>query len=125
MQLVKPALDVGLYTNDLDPMLTFWQQQAGITFTELLPVGGGVHQHRLRLQIDHAQPQRTRTPKAAMSQISAAPPTSHVGSTRRGASSSRSAPLASSSSSPHLRRCRKTMQLWVAIDQLAQRCVVP
>ena len=40
MQLVKPALDVGLYTNDLDPMLTFWQQQAGLSFSELLPVGG-------------------------------------------------------------------------------------
>ena len=46
MQLVKPALDIGLYTNDLDPMLAFWQQQAGLRFSELLPVGGGVHQHR-------------------------------------------------------------------------------
>ena len=46
MQLVKPALDIGLYTNDLDPMLAFWQQQAGLRFSELLPVDGGVHQQR-------------------------------------------------------------------------------
>ena len=26
MQLAKPALDVGLYTNQLDPMLAFWQE---------------------------------------------------------------------------------------------------
>ena len=46
MNLAKPALDVGLYTNQLEPMLAFWQNKAHATFTELLPVGGGVHQHR-------------------------------------------------------------------------------
>ena len=46
MQLAKPAVDVGLYTNQLDAMLAFWQEQAGVPFAELLKVGGGVHQHR-------------------------------------------------------------------------------
>ena len=46
MNLAKPALDVGLYTNQLEAMLAFWQNKAHATFTELLPVGGGVHQHR-------------------------------------------------------------------------------
>ena len=46
MNLAKPALDVGLYTNQLEPMLAFWQNEAHASFTELLPVGGGVHQHR-------------------------------------------------------------------------------
>ena len=46
MDLAKPALDVGLYTNQLEPMLAFWQNEAHARFTELLPVGGGVHQHR-------------------------------------------------------------------------------
>ncbi len=46
MQLAKPALDIGLYTNQLDAMLAFWQEQAQVPFTELLKVGGGVHQHR-------------------------------------------------------------------------------
>jgi lactoylglutathione lyase len=46
MQLAKPALDVGLYTNQIDAMLAFWQQQAQVPFAELLKVGGGHHQHR-------------------------------------------------------------------------------
>ena len=46
MELAKPALDVGLYTNQLDPMLAFWKEQAGVAFSELLAVGGGVRQHR-------------------------------------------------------------------------------
>lgn len=46
MKLAKPAIDIGLFTNQLEPMLTFWQQQAGIPFSELLPIGGGVRQHR-------------------------------------------------------------------------------
>jgi predicted enzyme related to lactoylglutathione lyase len=46
MQLAKPALDIGLYTNDVDAMLAFWQEQVHVEFTELLKVGGGLHQHR-------------------------------------------------------------------------------
>lgn len=46
MNIAKPALDIGLYTNNLDPMLAFWQTDAHASFAELLPVGGGVHQHR-------------------------------------------------------------------------------
>jgi len=46
VELAKPALDVGLYTNNLDDMLAFWQDQAHVSFSELLKVGGGVHQHR-------------------------------------------------------------------------------
>ena len=46
MKLAKPALDVGLYTNELDAMLAFWQEQVGVPYQELLKVGGGVHQHR-------------------------------------------------------------------------------
>ena len=67
MQLVKPALDVGLYTNNLDSVLAFWQQQANVPFSELLPVGGGVHQHRHAigdsvLKINHS---RTALPSGA------------------------------------------------------------
>ena len=67
MQLVKPALDVGLYTNNLDPVLAFWQQQANVPLSELLPVGGGVHQHRHAigdsvLKINHS---RTALPSGA------------------------------------------------------------
>jgi lactoylglutathione lyase len=46
IELAKPALDVGLFTNDREGMLAFWQQRAGIPFSELLPLGGGLQQHR-------------------------------------------------------------------------------
>ncbi len=46
MKLAKPAIDVGLFTNQLEPMLDFWQNQAGVPFSELLPLGGGLRQHR-------------------------------------------------------------------------------
>lgn len=46
MELAKPALDVGLYTNKVDDMLACWQEQAQVPYSELLKLGGGVHQHR-------------------------------------------------------------------------------
>ncbi len=44
--LAKDALDVGLYTNQLAPMLAFWQGEAGLAFDHMIPIGGGVRQHR-------------------------------------------------------------------------------
>lgn len=60
MELAKPALDVGLFTNRLEPMLAFWQQDAGVPFVELLPVGRGLDQHRHAigdsvLKVNHAR----------------------------------------------------------------------
>ena len=46
VDLAKPAIDIGLYTNSREAQLDFWQQQAGVSFSELLRVGGGVHQLR-------------------------------------------------------------------------------
>lgn len=46
MELAKQALDVGLFTNQREPMLAFWQQRAGATYSEDLAIGGGVMQHR-------------------------------------------------------------------------------
>lgn len=46
MRLAKPRLDIGLATNNLDPMLSFWQGQAGIPFDHLLPIRKGQDQHR-------------------------------------------------------------------------------
>ena len=46
MKLAKHALDVGLYTNQLDPSLAFWQDQVGLAYIEMLPLGGGARQHR-------------------------------------------------------------------------------
>ena len=49
MKLAKEHLDVGIYSNQREPMLEFWQQEVGLPYEELLPVGGGVQQHRLGL----------------------------------------------------------------------------
>jgi len=67
IDLAKPALDVGLFTNNRDRMLDFWQREAGVAFSELLPLGGGLQQHRHAigasvLKINHA---RAKLPEAA------------------------------------------------------------
>src|SRR5579883_1122734 len=46
IELAKPHLDIGLFTNRLEAMLAFWQGEVGLPFEELSPVGGGVRQHR-------------------------------------------------------------------------------
>ncbi|WP_426442909.1 VOC family protein [Bradyrhizobium genosp. P] len=46
MQLAKTVIDVGLSTDNLEPMLRFWQQDAGLRFDHVLPVRRGQKQHR-------------------------------------------------------------------------------
>lgn len=46
MKLAKPRVDIGLATNDVQPMLRFWQDEAGIPFDHLLPIRRGQNQHR-------------------------------------------------------------------------------
>jgi catechol 2,3-dioxygenase-like lactoylglutathione lyase family enzyme len=46
MELAKPRVDIGLSTNDLEPMLAFWQGQAGVPFDHLLKIRRGQDQHR-------------------------------------------------------------------------------
>ncbi len=46
MQLAKHVIDVGLSTNNLEPMLQFWQQDVGLRFDHLLPVRRGQKQYR-------------------------------------------------------------------------------
>jgi catechol 2,3-dioxygenase-like lactoylglutathione lyase family enzyme len=46
MELAKAQVDIGLSTNDLQPMLAFWQGEAGIAFDHLLPIRPGHDQHR-------------------------------------------------------------------------------
>jgi len=46
MQLAKNVIDVGLSTNDLEPMLRFWQQDVGLRFDQVLPVRRGQKQYR-------------------------------------------------------------------------------
>jgi len=46
VNLAKPRIDIGLSTNRLEPMLAFWQGEAGIPFDHLLPIRRGQDQHR-------------------------------------------------------------------------------
>src|SRR5690242_14610060 len=46
MQLAKNVIDIGLSTNDLEPMLRFWQQDAGLRFDHVLPIRRGQKQYR-------------------------------------------------------------------------------
>ena len=46
MQLAKPRLDIGVFTNRGPEMLAFWQDTVGLPFEETLPTGGGNLQQR-------------------------------------------------------------------------------
>jgi len=46
MNLAKPRVDIGLNTNNLEPMLAFWQNEIGARFDRVLPIRRGVKQHR-------------------------------------------------------------------------------
>jgi catechol 2,3-dioxygenase-like lactoylglutathione lyase family enzyme len=46
MQLAKNGIDIGLSTNNLEPMLRFWQQDAAVRFDHMLPVRRGQKQYR-------------------------------------------------------------------------------
>lgn len=54
IKLVKPALDVGLYTNRVDEARAFYEGELGIAYNHLLKAGRGVHQHRLDLDTNGA-----------------------------------------------------------------------
>jgi len=46
MKLAKPRIDIGLRTNNVQPLLDFWQKEIGLPFDHLLPVRRGQNQHR-------------------------------------------------------------------------------
>ena len=46
MELAKSRIDFGLSTNNLEPMLAFWQGEVGLPFDHLLKIRRGQDQHR-------------------------------------------------------------------------------
>jgi catechol 2,3-dioxygenase-like lactoylglutathione lyase family enzyme len=50
MRLAKNVIDIGLSTNNLEPMLRFWQQDAAVAFDHVLPVRRGQKQYRHKEQ---------------------------------------------------------------------------
>jgi lactoylglutathione lyase len=46
MDLKRPQVDVGIFTNNIDAMKAFYGDNLGLEFESLMPVGGGFKQHR-------------------------------------------------------------------------------
>jgi predicted enzyme related to lactoylglutathione lyase len=46
MELNRPQVDVGLFTNRIDAMKAFYGENLGLQFESVMPVGGGFRQHR-------------------------------------------------------------------------------
>jgi catechol 2,3-dioxygenase-like lactoylglutathione lyase family enzyme len=46
MDLAKPRIDFGLTTDNIEPMLRFWQDKVGLPFDHLLKIRRGHDQHR-------------------------------------------------------------------------------
>ena len=74
MQLAKPRLDLGLYTNRLEPMLAFYQGELGLPFDHMLPLGRGLRQHRHDLlgsvlKINHARDSLPPAPPAGWREL--------------------------------------------------------
>ena len=60
MELAKPQLDIGLFTNQRDEQLAFWQQTVGLAYDHMGKLGGGMQQHRHHvngsiLKVNHAR----------------------------------------------------------------------
>lgn len=60
MNLTKPHLDIGLFSNSRETQLAFWQQTVGLPYDHMGKVGGGVQQHRHHmngsiLKMNHAR----------------------------------------------------------------------
>lgn len=65
MRLAKQHLDLGLFTNNIEAMLDFWQNSVGLPFEEALPTGGGNVQHRHTLNGGVLKINAVREPLAA------------------------------------------------------------
>ena len=46
MDLAKNHVDAGIFTNNLEAMLAFYRDEASLALDEVLPMGGGLRQHR-------------------------------------------------------------------------------
>ena len=65
MQLAKEQIDIGLYTNQRDAQLQFWQETVGLAYDHMAKLGGGVQQHRLVAHGSIVKINHTREPLPA------------------------------------------------------------
>jgi lactoylglutathione lyase len=74
MQLAKPRFDIGLATNNLEPMLRFWREVVGAPFDHLLPIRRGMDQYRHDLmgsvlKINHMADSLPTTPPSGYDEL--------------------------------------------------------
>ena len=79
MDLAKPYFDVGLTTNNLEPMLAFWQHEIGLPFDHKLKVMKGMDQYRHDvlgsvLKINHYEASLPATPASGYRELIIARP---------------------------------------------------
>jgi len=71
MDLAKPHLDVGLFTNQRDAQLDFWQHTVGLAYDHMGKLGGGMQQHRHHmngsiLKVNHAREALPSSPASGL-----------------------------------------------------------
>ena len=66
MHLAKQHLDVGLFSNQRDEQLAFWQQTVGLPYDHMGKVGGGVQQHRHHMNGSILKMNHSRDPLPAV-----------------------------------------------------------
>ena len=79
MNLAKPRIDIGLNTNDLEPMLAFWQTEVGLKLDHVLPIRAGLKQYRHDargsvVKINHHQAPLPDTPPSGYNELLIARP---------------------------------------------------
>ena len=79
MDLAKPHMDVGLFTNRRDEQLHFWQQTVGLEFDHIGKLGGGMQQLRHHvngsiLKVNHARDPLAPAPPSGILRVRIARP---------------------------------------------------
>ena len=68
MQLAKPHLDIGLFSNKREEQLAFWQQTVGLAYDHVGKLGGGMQQHRHHMNGSILKMNHARDPLPALAQ---------------------------------------------------------
>ena len=79
MELAKPHMDVGLFTNRRDEQLHFWQQTVGLEYDHMGKLGGGMQQlrHHMNgsiLKVNHARDPLPPAPPSGIVRVRIARP---------------------------------------------------
>jgi len=83
MDLARPQVDVGIFTNNIEKMRAFYSERLGLAYESMLPVGGGMRQFRYLANgsviklMDSRDPLRRRRPGGYETIMIATPKVTH------------------------------------------------